>query len=213
MSKIKETDLAKQLISSFNGSNYEIYQEVTTPNGTADIVLKYSFIWSIEVKLGMNLTVIAQARFNQRYFHYSSICIPWKARAGKTFNTGLEICRNFGIGIFSVASRGNVDEILKARLNRNALVKKIFLHERMKTYAEAGNSKGERWTPFNQTVDDLKRYVRQNPGCRLKTALQEIDHHYHTLSSATSSIRQWINTGVIKGLELKQGILNEINEI
>lgn len=207
MSKIKETDLAKQLIKSFDGSDYEVYQEVTTPNGSADIVLKYSFLWAIEVKLGMNLTVIAQARYNQRYFHYSSIAIPWKSRKGKTYNIGREICNNFGIGIFAISSGGNVEEILKARLNRRAQSKWIILNERMKTYAEAGNSNGDRWTPFNQTVDDLKRYVRNNPGCHLKIALSEIDHHYHTLSSATSSIRQWIKTGVIKGISLNRGIL------
>lgn len=209
--KIKETDLAKLLIKSFDGSDYEVYQEVTTPNGSADIVLKYSFLWAIEIKLGMNLTVLAQARCNQRYFHYSSICI--KAQRGKTFDFGVKICKEWGIGVFVLFGNGNLREYLRPKMQRKALTKTIILHERMKTYAEAGNSNGDRWTPFDQTVDDLKRYVRQNPGCRLKVALQEIDHHYHTLSSATSSIRQWINTGVIKGLELKQGILNEINEI
>lgn len=207
MTKITEVDLAKQLIKSFDGTDYEVYQEVTTPNGSADIVLKYGFLWAIEVKLGMNLTVIAQARYNQRYFHYSSIAVPAKARKGKTFNIGVEICRQWGIGIFLISSHGGTNDHLKAKLNRNAITDHILLHEKMKTFAEAGNSNGDRWTPFNQTVDELKRFIRKNPECRLKNALTEISHHYSSLSSAQNSIRQWIRTGVIKGIALNRGIL------
>jgi len=207
MPKIKETDLAKQLIKSFDGTDYEIYQEVSTPNGSADIVLKYTFLWAVEVKLGMNLTVLAQAHYNQRYFNYSSICVPGKSVNSKTFDFGRKICKEWGIGIF-IGTR----EYLKPRLNRKALIKRIILHERMKTYAEAGNSNGDRWTPFNQTVDDLKRYIHANPGCRLNDALSEIKHHYSSLSTAQNSIRQWIKTGVIEGISLNRGILTMDND-
>ena len=207
MPKIKETDLAKQLIKSFDGTDYEVYQEVTTPNGSAEIVLKYTFIWAVEVKLGMNLTVLAQAHYNQRYFNYSSICVPGKSVNSKTFDFGRKICKEWGIGIF-IGTR----EYLKPRLNRKALIKRIILHERMKTYAEAGNSNGDRWTPFNQTVDDLKRYIHANPGCRLNDALSEIKHHYSSLSTAQNSIRQWIKTGVIEGISLNRGILTMDND-
>ena len=215
MPKIKEVDLAKQLIKSFDGTNYEVYQEVTTPNGSADIVLKYTFLWAVEVKLGMNLTVLAQAHYNQRYFNYSSVCLPGKSANSKTFDFGRKICKEWGIGIFTIDMRRHdsaAREYLKPRLNRKALTNRIILHERMKTYAEAGNSNGDRWTPFNQTVDDLKRYIHANPGCRLNDALSEIKHHYSSLSTAQNSIRQWIKTGVIEGISLNRGILTMDND-
>jgi hypothetical protein len=211
MAKLKETDIAKKLIDSFAGTGYEIFQEVTTPNGSADIVLRYGFTWAIEVKLGMSLTVLAQARYNLRYFNYSSICIPGKAINGKTFNFGREICKEWGIGIFIVPAHNEVRELLTAKIQRNVLKKHITLIDAQKTFAEAGNSDGKRWTPFAQTVESLKYYIKNNPGCRLKIALQEIDHHYSSLSSAQSSIRQWVNDGVIKGIVINRGICNLID--
>ncbi len=154
---MKESDLAKQLIESFDGTGYEIYQEVETPMGIADIVLKYSnFIWSIEVKTSLSLAVIAQARNNLRYFNFSSICVP-RPRFGYSNGSQFahEICRHYGIGIFKIRY-GEVTEV-KAKFQRKALTKSISLHDVQKTFAEAGNSEGRRWTPFQQTVSVLEK--------------------------------------------------------
>ena len=75
--KIKESDLAKVFINSFNESEYEIFQEVESYIGIADIVLKHSnFIWAVEVKTNLSMQVIAQAWENQRIYNFSSICVP-----------------------------------------------------------------------------------------------------------------------------------------
>jgi len=195
--KIKESDLAKQLIQSFDGSQYEIYQEVGTPCGVADIVIKSNFIWSIEVKTSLSLAVMAQARNNLRYFNFSSICVP-RPRKGNTNGAffAREICKSFGIGIFKIDQFGEVNEI-KAKFQRKALTKKIDLYEIQKTYAEAGNSNGRRWTPFNQTCLELAKYVSKNPGCKLRDALKHIKHHYASISSACQSIPDLIDRGII----------------
>jgi len=206
---MSESDLAKTLISSFDGSGYEIYQEVESPCGITDIVLKHAnFIWAIEVKTSLSLSVLSQARNNLRYYNFSSICLP---RPKKGFTNGAqfarEICENYGIGIFRINRYGEVEE-WKAKLQRKALTQKISLYEMQKTFAEAGNSEGMRWTPFKQTIKELNRYVSDNPGCKLKDALTHIKHHYSTLSSATNSLRQMINDGVIKTISIDRGILN-----
>lgn len=210
--KIKESDLAKQLIQSFNGTQYEIYQEVETPCGVADIVLKSNFIWAIEVKTSLSLAVLAQARNNLRYFNFSSICVP---RPRKGFTNGAvfarEICENYGIGIFKVDQFGEVNEI-KAKFQRKALTKRINLYEMCKTYAEAGNSDGKRWTPFNQTIFELRRYVEKNPGCKLRDALKHIKFHYVSISSACQSIPDLIGSGVIDTITMDMDKRLNINE-
>lgn len=203
--KIKETDLAKALIESFDGTKYEIFQEVETYIGIADIVLKHSFIWAIEVKTSLSLQVIAQAWMNTRIYNFSSICVP-SVRSSKGAELAHKICRDYGIGIFKIR-HGACDEILKARFNRKAMIKSVRLVDQQKDFSEAGNANGERWTPFNQTVSELKRYIVKHPSCKLKDALTNIKHHYSSLSSAQNSIRQWIYSGVIQGIEINRGIL------
>jgi len=208
--KIKETDLAKALIASFDGTQYEIYQEVETLVGIADVVLKHAnFLWAIEVKTSLSLQVLGQAFENKQLYHYSSICVP-RVRANKGTAVAEKFCRDHGIGIFHAridTCHNAAVETLRPRINRHARVKNVRLSEIQKTYADAGNSNGDRWTPFNQTVNELKRYVTRNPGCRLKDAMAEIGHHYASIGSATSSIRTWIDKGVITGIENKRGIL------
>lgn len=206
---MKEYELAEKLIESFNGTGYEIYQEVETYIGIADIVLKHAnFTWAIEVKTSLSLQVIAQAWHNQKIYNFSSICVPSPRRTrSKGADFAHKACADNGIGIFKIDRYGNVSEVLKAKFNRPILKHRVNLVDQQKTYAKAGNANGDRWTPFNQTVSELKRYIKNNPGCKLKDALNNIGHHYASLSSAQNSIRQWINSGVIQGIEINRGIL------
>jgi hypothetical protein len=209
--KIKESDLAKVFIDSFDGSGYEVFQEVETYIGIADIVLKHAnFIWSVEVKTSLSMQVIAQAWENQRIYNFSSICVPSKKHS-KGSMMAMDICRKYGIGVFKIniyAAYNEINETVKAKLNRNANTKHVRLVEHQKTFSEAGNSDGRRWTPFNQTKLELTQYVSKNPGCKLKDALTNIKHHYASLSSAQNSIRQWINCGIIDNIEINRGVLN-----
>lgn len=210
--KIKESDLAKQLIESFKGLQYDIYQEVETPCGVADIVLKSNFIWAIEVKTSLSLAVLSQAKNNLKYFNFSSICVP---RPKFGFTNGAvfarEICKNYGIGIFAVEQFGEINEV-KAKFQRKAMTKRINLYEMCKTYAEAGNSDGRRWTPFNQTIFELRNYVLKNPNCKLRDALKHIKHHYVSISSACQSIPNLIGNGVIDIITMDQDKRLNINE-
>lgn len=206
---MKEYELAEKFIESFNGTDYEIYQEIETYIGIADIVLKHAnFTWAIEVKTSLSLQVIAQAWYNQMIYNFSSICVPSPRRTcSKGADFAHKACADKGIGIFKIDRYGNVSEILKAKFNRQILKHRINLVDQQKTYAKAGNANGDRWTPFNQTVSELKRYIKKYPGCKLKDALMNIGHHYASLSSAQNSIRQWINSGVIQGIEINRGVL------
>ena len=90
---------------------------------------------------------------------------------------------------------------------RKAQTKYVYLCDEQKTYAEAGNADGKRWTPFRATVFNLIRLVEKSPGCKLSDAIKELEHHYASYGSAKSGLYAMINTGVIKELKIKKGRL------
>lgn len=209
MVKLKETDLAKTMIGILEDGGYEVFQEVQAYEGygspVIDIVAKQGkILWSIETKVSLSMDVLAQAFWNMRYFHYSSICIP-KAKGSKGRYFALKVARDHGIGVFSIWPDGAGVELEKARFNRRAFSASIKLHERQKTFAEAGNNNGKHWSPFQQTKENLIWYVTKHEGERLSALVAEISHHYSTPSEAANCIRQWIKKGVIKELRIDRG--------
>ena len=111
----------------------------------------------------------------------------------------------YGIGIFVVDSYNDVSEIQKAKFNRKVLSNLIQVVEQHKYFAKAGNSEGKYFSPFKQTKHNLINYVRKYDGCALKDAMDSIRHHYASLSSATASMRQWINSEIIDELYIENG--------
>ena len=119
----------------------------------------------------------------------------------------LRVAEMLGIGTLRV-NQYSVDERRRPRLNRKPLLKPELLScltETTKTFAEAGNSEGNRWTPFAQTCQNIRNVVAQNPGISLKELMEKIEsHHYANDSAARSAIYQWACLGKIKGIELRR---------
>jgi hypothetical protein len=208
--KISEKDFAKYIIQYLTDFGYEIYQEYETSAGNIiDIVAKSgNIIWAIETKLSLSLDVIYQAKKNLLYCHFSSICVPsLNTRGSKSRDIAEDILNYYGIGMFTINKYGGIDENIKPSMNRKNFSKRLIFNESRKSYAEAGNSNGHRWTPFQQTKDELINYVKENPGCRLKDAVDNINHHYSKNSNANASLRHWISTGVIKNIIIDKGKL------
>jgi len=206
---MKETELAEQMIKILDDGDFEIFQEVQIYEGigspVVDIVAKQgNILWSIETKTSFSMDVLAQAFWNKRYFHYSSVCISHK-NDSKARQFAFRVASKFGIGVFVIWPDGASREIEKAKFNRKAFTSQIKLNEQQKTYAKAGNNNGSRWSPFQQTKENLIRYVTKNEGDRLSSLVAEISHHYNTPSTAAGCIRQWINNGVIKELRIDRG--------
>lgn len=78
------------------------------------------------------------------------------------------------------------------------------LNENQKNYAKAGNAEGRRWTPFQNTNQQVINYIKKNEGCSLKQLIESINHHYHSNTNARSCIAKWIKEGVIKGIKSKR---------
>lgn len=209
-----EVDLAKKVVTWLTDLRWDVYQEVQIrrSGSIADIVaVQGKRVWVIECKKSMSLQLLGQAEEWKRFAHMVSVAIPHGNRNSKARFMAALVLERFGIGELLVGSGPpdaygpTVQERLAPALSRKAQANDILdcLTEEHKTYAEAGNSKGRRYTPFAATCDTLVRYVKRNPGCSMKEAVEGIPHHYASPQSARISLAKWIDAGIISGIEVR----------
>ena len=202
---MKETELAQKFIDYL--SCYDLYFEVGSGGGyCVDIVAvtPNNLMIGYEVKTSLNFKVIEQAYCNKPYFHMSYIAVPWS----RDMSFQERICRDYGIGVLLYNPnhyREPVYQIIAPEFNRKAITKYTRLHEYQKRSIAGTASNGDRITPFKITVENMENYVRRHPGCSMKQMFSEISHHYHSDRGAITSMYQWLNKGVIKGVELRDG--------
>lgn len=73
-----------------------------------------------------------------------------------------------------------------------------------KTFAKAG-SKGKHWSPWQNTMREVVRYVHKNPGCHLKALVDTVGKmHYASIQSAKSSISYWVQAGRVDGVRCER---------
>ena len=202
-----EADMAKHVVTYLVEHQWEVYQEVQPRHRStiADIVATQGqLVWIVECKLRYGLGVIAQAVEWDGYAHYISVATP----RGKGNQLLDEILQWKGLGRIEVLDReprANVRIPAKLkRYARNAAALKSRLCDEHKTFAEAGNNYGRRYSPYQATCDAIRRFVTTNPGVTLTELIKGIDHHYASRQSATSSISHWAQHGKIKGIEAKR---------
>lgn len=201
--KYSEKDLAAIVVSDLTEQGWEIYQEVETGWGRADIVAKNgNILWVIECKMSFSLAVIEQAwnHIRSHKSHFVSVAVQVSKHVGKFAE---EICKRFGIGILSVnLNRESMTE--KARPNFYRKANGLELHEEQKTWCLAGSqSGGGHYTPFKATVRDLVDLVRKHPeGLLFADAVKSIDHHYSSLATAKACLSKFIGV-VIPNLRLE----------
>ena len=111
-----------------------------------------------------------------------------------------------GVGLIRVQrneyfNEVDVEELIRPVLNRNpGSHLKESLREAHKTFAEAGNAEKLRWSPFQQTCSDVKKYVDVHPGAALKEVIENVKTHYHSVGVAKICIAKFTEMGVIKGV-------------
>lgn len=202
-----ETELAKEIITYLHQMDWEIYKEVQflQYGNVADIVAtQNNLVWILECKLSLSLSLIAQAERWKFLANYISIVVP--IRKHNSANRIIrEILKHYGIGCYEVGS-DFITEWVSPRLQRKAFTKHIkdCLVEEQKFWAEAGNATGKRYTPFQDTKEQLLRMVKEKPGLPMKDLIAKIQHHYCSDKTACSCILQWIHKGIITGIELRQ---------
>lgn len=100
----------------------------------------------------------------------------------------------------------SADLLVKPHLNRRIVKGSLegMLNEAQRTYAPAGTATGRRWSPFRETCDKVKLYVKGHPGCTMKEVIEAVDHHYGNDATARSSMAHWIEARKVDGVEIRR---------
>lgn len=204
--KQRNEEAVAELVVNWLQDSWEVYQEVQLFSGgpIADIVAKNGqILWVVEVKRTLSLAVLEQATHWLKLSHYVSV-----AHGAPKSTLGRMVARDYmrwkGIGEILVTG-SYVIERVPPRLHRNVCSRHFNkrLCEQQKTFAKAGNSCGDRWTPYKETCRRLCAVVKEYPGISLKQAIDNIKHHYASTQSARSSLARWLWAGKIKGIVIK----------
>lgn len=203
--QITEADLAAQVTGWLHKQHWKVYPEVRPQVGgpRADIVaVQAGRVWVIECKTSFSLSVIAQANNWMSHAHWISIATPrkWQQRRAES-ELKREILRWKGIGYLRVSGINGVQSMIPPRLNRHARTG-LITQSLCDAHIEKGiaGSRNSYHTPFRATCARLLEYVTANPGCSLKDAIVNSQHHYERDSTAVSCLHKWIRFGKVPGV-------------
>jgi len=206
--RIPETELAKAVVAYLREYQWEVYQEVVVGGPRADIVgVRGNLLWVVEVKAALSLRLLDQAAGWIGRSHYVSIAVPFDSHPMHRSFAG-RFLKQLGIGTLYVrgGSHPAYDPLHAREDEKPAFLRRVdsshilrSLNEAQKS-SVAGIAGGGYWTPFRGTCGELRRFVREHPGCKVKQAIDSIHHHYATPASAVGSLYKLISDGKIEGL-------------
>ena len=198
--RLKEADLAKDVIAWLVDQKWDVYQEVEFWSGSAvaDIVsVQGPVLWIIECKTSASLAVIEQAMRWIGHPNLISVAVP---KSSQTFRS---ICRKFGIGMLTTRN-GIYETVPPKLLRRSTAGLRDKLTPEHKTFAVAGNANSRRWTPFQSTCLEVLRAVHLNPGICMKDLVSKCNTHYSTPSTARICLSRWIKKGIVPGVRMER---------
>ncbi len=201
-----EQELAIPVVEWLQSQHWDVYQEVQFFSGgpIMDIVaVRDNIMMVVEVKKSLGLAVMAQAKRSLWQSHYTAVAVPKPVYRAYSSNPEREfaksICKSLGIGVIEVSGirdgkfvRQEVDPKLIRTSHSQAKCHMECLHEGHKTSSTAGSANGGHWTPYRQTMDNVKRILKQHGPLTLKEIMKILkgDHHYSSEQSARGSIRK-----------------------
>lgn len=218
-----EQELAAKVAEWLSCDGWEVYEEVMTGYGIADLVGKRGKITHVvECKRSAGLSVMLQAHEQQSSAEYVSVAVPLptKGICNSQFNFFLRLCEREGIGVFTVnPSRWHDEPVLmvlapsykrRERLINNAIRGSVYwdiplrdrLQEEQIYSGLAGSSKGGYWTPFKATCSAVLRFVSENPGCTARDCIAGIEHHWAN-KSAPYTLTAFVGKGLVPGVEFQ----------
>ena len=227
-----EATLAAVLVDDLRSRGWSVYQEVEALGAVADIVATQgSCLWVIEAKVSLGVGVLSQAR---RWIGQANLvsCAVAPGRTSDARRFALDAAGAFGIGVLEVhrpeaapagerpasgewhkrwTSYGLVSgpaiEVVRPTFTRRSGGRvRAALREEQKTYAQAGNADGKRYTAFTATCDAIRRELEFADHPLVVSELVgrlRGNHHYASEASARGAIRKWVEAGKIEGVELE----------
>lgn len=209
---MSEIEIGRAVVQHLTDQGWDVYQEVqfNSYSAIADVVgVRGGQVLVCECKTSLGLRVLNQAFGWTMDAHLVYVGVPassrYRGRADDDFAFACRVARQFGIGVFAVGSGGVHEQETAKELHGRSLddwLKKLTPHH--KTYAEAGNANGQRWSPFKQTMFNVKEFVTASPGCSMKELIAGIQHHYGSAASARNVISKWIADGQLPGVKVER---------
>lgn len=210
MGKRAEVDIARPVVEWLRAQHWTVYQEVSLGYGCriVDIVATQGILaWAVEVKTSLSLEVIGQAREIRHECSFVSVAVPRPKRMhNKTSGRNYaEWCmRRDGIGMLYVSGDYVTDSIVPALNRKRRMRIEDRLVDAQQDWAQAGNANGDRWTPFQQTCRNVRRYVTEHPGVMIREVFEHAEHHYSTDATARACLLKWARVGKVKGVRCEQ---------
>lgn len=206
-----EQDAAALVVTYLSELGFEVYQEVTFPEGViADIVAVRGLeCWIVEVKTAWSLALLEQCRQHKLWGHGNRIFAAVPISRNQEDHQRLFLDCGFGtilIGCAAPTGTGPKLGKMAPKLTWRPIQTTLkMLHSGYQTSAKAGApSAAGRWTPFAQTCRFLHQEVLKEPGLSVKDAMSRIKHHYASEASARSSMLSWIEAGRMPGVRAER---------
>jgi hypothetical protein len=199
----KETELAKIVIDWLKDQKWEVWQEVKLSKYICPIhdiiAVQNGITWCIECKLNFNLKVIEQVYRSNTIF--KSIAVP------KMNCFGNKICNILGIGV--IHTNNNIFHYYPGKVFRENYRCNKEIVETLKnipqSYSEAGSFRGHYWSPYKETITNVKNYINKNPCCKLKDIMDGLKHHYASAASARSCLKKSLEEYETNWCDIKDG--------
>lgn len=211
MRKWAETEVAQAVDAYFRDLGYRTYPEVA-PFGSggqrADLIAVSEpvYVW-VETKVSFGAAVMAQAhRALRSGANYVFVATPRGRRTEAQWFLE-RAARHYGIGVL-IVTRGvvkgetRVKQDVPPRFLRWKKDSERYAREKLKAAcvpetrcAEPGQAGGGHWTPFRQTIENLRRMLKKDPGLTTSEMMKGLSHHYASHASARSSLMQWARAG------------------
>lgn len=211
-----EVDLGKAIVEHLERDRWDVYQEVAPGSyghGADIVAVRGPLLMVVELKMGFNIAVLAQAARWVGHAHYAVVATP----TGRDNAFNVNVCKAFGVGWVEAAPKpeetwlqGEKAEGIRWRLapafhrpNKKLLAKfRAALHPEQKTYLAAGSPGGGGFTPWRAFCEAVAKAVKAAPGITVKETILAITHHYPNAQSACSAALTWIRAGQIKGVRI-----------
>jgi Holliday junction resolvase len=212
-----EVELARPVVAWLESQGWDVYQEVQTDLGPiADIVATQGpLVWVVECKKALGLPVLEQAEHWLHYAHFVTAAYPYvpnrrnrlARRVAEWLGIGLLEVRHSELWRLGVDLQFTFERPEPPRFTRDPKLKDLLTKHLLpgqRTFAEAGNALGLRYTPYRETCDLARDYVRQHPGAQVREVVENIRHHYKADATARACLLKWAQEGKLHGVRLEQ---------
>jgi hypothetical protein len=205
-----EIELAQHFIDAY--CDFDVYKEVPMNGGRCDFVaVGGGLIIAVEVKVTMNLQLIAQAMRHRFSASFTYCAIPEK----RMNNEGYALCKELGIGILLYSPEGYYRGHKKPRDHVRLFLESVYrrpkepprLHEAMKL--SISGAQHNNMSSFRITVLEIAEILANLGGRAPLTDFFKKNGHFHysTAASARQCIANLAGTHAIPEFRVENGFL------